>query len=128
MEGINPFLLKTESKLSDNYDDEKRCPESSGIENAKSSLTEFNGLMELDISQATDRSPLHHFGKIVESITELSNEESSRHVNFSKMTLGEETNSYQPTDKNSARSFKRSSLGSLMHLQNIGEGTGPNSS
>lgn len=49
--------------------------------------------MELDISQATERSPMHQFGKIVESITELSNEESSRQIDCSKITLGEESGS-----------------------------------
>lgn len=50
LEGINPFLLQTDSKLSDNCDDNKRCPNSSGVEKKESSVTEFNGLMELDIS------------------------------------------------------------------------------
>ena len=128
LENIATFLLKTESKLSDNYDDTKRCEDTSVVDQlVSSSLTEFNGLMELDASQLTDNTPRVPASKLKDSITERTNEEGSSkadHVSKLELTMGESNSHSLVTTYR--ESLKKSSLDSMMEIK-VGEG-GPNCS
>jgi hypothetical protein len=114
--------------LSDNYDDTKRYDDTSQIDPVKSSLTEFNGLMELDISQLSEATPTPTPrlppSKAVDCITERTNEEDSSkadHVSKLTLTMESKVNTYR-------ESLKRSSIDSLMSMKQYHADTGPNSS